>query len=96
MSKEEVSPEEMRQCLEAISRHPKGVSEAWLPPGGAYVHTSPGGRYVYINFVKPSEVPLGATYRTWVVRLDGGGPGRVSYFRSRRGAAADDTLPPED
>lgn len=92
---EEVSPEEMRRCLDAVSRHPEGASEIRLPPGEAYGLTSHGGRFVYINFVKPAEIPLGTTYRTWVVRLAGGGPERVSYFRSRRGAAGDDTLPPE-
>jgi hypothetical protein len=93
---EEVSPEEVRQCLDAISRHPKGASEARLPPGEVYGHTFSGGRYVYINFVKPSETPIGSTYRTWVVRFRGDKPEGVSYYRSRRGAAGDDTLPPDD
>lgn len=94
--KEEVSPEELRRCLGAISRHPKGAAEIKLPPGEVYGHASPGGRYVYINFVEPSEVPFGSTYRTWVVRLEGDRPEGVSYFRSRRGAGGDETLPPED
>ncbi|HYE15803.1 MAG TPA: hypothetical protein VD968_15270 [Pyrinomonadaceae bacterium] len=97
VSPEEVSPEELRQCLGAISRYHEGASEVRLPPGEVYGHTSPGGRYVYINFVRPSDIPVGSIYRTWVVRLEGGGgPGGVSYFRSRRGAAGDDTLPPDD
>lgn len=94
--KEEVSPEEMRQCLEAISRDPRGASEIRLPPGEVYCHTSPDGRYVHINFVKPCDIPIGATYRTWVVRLRGGGPEGVSHYRSRRGAGGDETLPPDD
>ena len=69
--KEEVSPEEIRQCLGAISRNPKGASEIRLPPGEVYGHTSPDGRYIYINFVKPSETPIGSVYRTWIVRLRG-------------------------
>jgi len=93
---EEVSPEEMRQCLDAISRHPRGASEIRLPPGEVYCHTCPDGRYVYINFVKPSEIPIGSIYRTWVVRLRGNEAEGVSHYRSRRGAAADDTLPPDD
>lgn len=94
--REVVSPEELRQCLDAISRHPKGASDYELPLAEVYGHTSAGGRYVHINFVKPSDVPVGATYRTWVVRLEGDEPPRVSYFLSRRGAAGDDTLPPDD
>ena len=94
--REVVSPEELRQCLDAISRHPKGASETGLPPSEVYGHTSQGVRVIYINFVNPSEVPIGSTYRTWVVRLGGDKSERVSYFRSRRGAAGDDTLPPDD
>ena len=94
--KEAVSPEEMRQCLDAISRNPKGASEIRLPPGEVYGHTAPDGRYIYINFVKPSETPIGSVYRTWIVRLRGNKPEGVSYYRSRRGAAGDDTLPPDD
>lgn len=93
---EGVSPDELRQCLDAISRHPKAASEVRLIPGEVYGHRTHGGRYIYINFVKPSEVPLGSVYRTWVVRLKGDEPDGVSYFRSRRGADADDTLPPDD
>jgi hypothetical protein len=91
-----VSPDELRQCLDAISRHPKAASDYEPPLAQVYGHTSPGGRYVYINFVKPSDLPVGATYRTWVVRLEGGETPRASYFLSRRGAAGDDTLPPDD
>jgi hypothetical protein len=94
--KEEVSPEEIRRCLDAITRHPKGASESGLPLAEVYGHTATGVRYVYINFVKPSDIPVGAVYRTWVVRLEGNEPPRVSYFRSRCGAAGDDTLPPDD
>ena len=94
--REVVSPEVLRQCLDAISRHPKGASEYKLPLAEVYGHAYPGGRYVHINFVKPSDVSVGATYRTWVVRLEGNEPPRVSYFRSRCGAAGDDTLPPDD
>ena len=94
--KEEVSAEELRRCLDAISRHPGGASEIKLPPGEVYSHTFPDGRCVYINFVKPSELPTGSTYRTWVVRLEEDRPEGVSYFRSRRGADGDDTLPPDD
>ena len=72
--KEEVSPEELRQCLDAISRNPKGASEIRLPPGEIYSHTYPDGRHIYINFVKPSEPPIGSIYRTWIVRFKGNKP----------------------
>ena len=93
---EEVSLEQMGQCLDAISRHPKGASDIRLPPGEVYCSVSPGGRHIYINFVKPSGVPIGSIYRTWVVRFQGGKPEAISYYLSRRGAAGDDTLPPDD
>ena len=96
MMKEEVSSEEMEQCLDAISRHPKGASEIRLPPGEVYCQTFPGERYNYINFVEPSEIPVGSIYRTWIVRFKGKKIQGVLYYRSRRGAAGDDTLPPDD
>jgi hypothetical protein len=58
---EEVSAEGMLRCVEAISRDPRWSSEIRLPPGEAYGHTSPGGRHIYINYVTPSETPIGAT-----------------------------------
>lgn len=94
--KEEVSTGELVQCLEAIARDPKGASDIRLPLGEVYCGRFLGERTVYINFLKPSLVPLGSTYRTWVIRFDGGRPEGVSYFLSRRGGTADDTLPPDD
>ena len=93
---EGVSPEVLELCLDLISLHPKGASDIRLPPGEVYCHASPGVRNIYINFIKPSEVPVGSIYLTWVIRSEGGKPGGVSYYRSRRGEAADDTLPPDD
>ena len=93
---EEVSPEELELCLDVISLYPVGASDIRLPPGEVSCYASHGGRHIHINFVKPSEVPIGSIYLTWVVRLQGGKLGGVSYYRSRRGAAGDDTLPPDD
>lgn len=93
---EELPVEELEQCLEAISRHPKGASDLRRPPGEVHCYALPGGRHIYINFVKPSEVPIGSVYLTWVVRSQAGKPESVSYYRSRRGASGDDTLPPDD
>ena len=96
LMKEDVSAEELARCLRAIARHPKGASEVGLSPAEIYGHRFAGGRTVYINFLKPSELPVGSVYRTWVVRFAEGRLDGVSYFRSRRGEAADDTLPPDD
>ena len=96
LMKEDVSAEELARCLKAIARHPKGASEVGLPPAEVYGHRFAGGRTVYINFLKPSELAVGSIYRTWVVRFEWDKLACVSYFRSRRGEAADDTLPPDD
>jgi hypothetical protein len=93
---EDVSLEELEKCLEAISRSPKGAPDIRRPPGEVYGHTDSDGRYIYINFVKPSEVPIGSIYRTWVVRFESGKPERILHFRSRRGDTGDDTLPPDE
>jgi hypothetical protein len=92
----DVTPEEIDLSLEAIARHPKGAYEIRYPPGEAYSLTTPAGRSIYINFVRPGDLPLEAIYRTWIVQLAGGAVARVLYFRSRRGAAGDDTLPDDD
>ena len=92
----DVTPEEIELTLAAISRHPKGVGEIMRPPGEAYSLTTPGERNIYVNFVRPADVPIGAIYRTWIVHLAAGKVARVMYFRSRRGAFADDTLPDDD
>src|SRR5262245_47752179 len=94
--KDEISPEDLKQCLEAISCIPKGASEIRRTPGEIYSSATPDGRYIYINFINPSEIPIGSTYRTWIVRFKGNRLEGVSYFRSRRGELGDDTLPPED
>ncbi len=44
----------------------------------------------------PPPGAVGSIYRTWVVRFEGDKLACVSYFRSRRGEAAEDTLPPDD
>lgn len=49
---------------------------------------------IYLNFIDPTALPVGAIYRTWVVQLREGRVTAVSYFLSRRGAASDETLPP--
>lgn len=96
LMKEGATAEELARCLEAIARHPKGASEVGPHLGEVYSHKSAGGSIVYINFLKPSDLPVGSIYRTWVVRFRGDKLEGVSYFLSRRGAAADDTLPPDD
>ena len=95
-STDEITSEEIDLCLEAISRHPKGVGEIRRPPGEVYSITASTERYIYINFVRSADVPIGAIYRTWIVQFAGGKVARVLYFRSRRGAFGDDTLPDDD
>jgi len=92
----DVTPEEIELCLEAIAQHPKGAAEVTRPPGEAYSIRTPTERYIYINFVRPADLPLGAVYRTWIVQIGSEGAARILYFRSRRGAAGDDTLPEDD
>ena len=92
----DVSAEEMALCIEAISSYFQGEAESFIPPEEVYSHTFSDGRYIYINFIKPANVPIGSIYRTWIVRFNGDKPESVHYFRSRRGEAGDDTLPPEE
>jgi hypothetical protein len=94
--KKDISTGEMAQCLEAISQTSKGAAEIRLPPAEVYSYASPAGRDVYINFVNPAGLPIGAIYRTWIVRFTAGKPELVTYFRSRRGESGDETLPPDD
>jgi hypothetical protein len=61
-----------------------------------YSISAPSGRSIYLNFVRPLDLPIGAIYRTWIVQFAGGQVARVMYFRSRRGAHGDDTLPDDD
>ena len=92
----DVTPEELDLSLEAIAQHPKGAGEIKRPPGEAYSITAPSGRYIYVNFVRPLDVPNGAIYRTWIAQFADGKVARVMYFRWRRGAYGDDTLPDDD
>lgn len=93
---EAVSLKEIDQCIEEISRHPKGAQDTKTPPEEVHCHAFPGGRCIYINFVNRDDVPVGSIYRTWIVQFSEDKPERVSYFRSRRGDAIDDTLPGDD
>lgn len=92
----DITPEEMDLCLAAITRHPKGAYEIRYPPSEAYSLTTPAGRSIYVNFVRPQDLPLEAIYRTWIVQIGGGAVKRVLYIQSRRGAGGDDTLPDDD
>jgi hypothetical protein len=92
----DVTSEELDLILEAIARHPKGASEIMRPPGEVYSIAAPIGRYIYVNFARPLDLPLGATYRTWIAHVIDGQVARVMYFRSRRGAHGDDTLPNDE
>jgi hypothetical protein len=95
-SAHDITPEEVDLSLEAISRHPKGVGEVRRPPGEMYSITASPERYIYVHFVRPVDVPIGDIYRTWIVQFTNGKVVRVLYFRSRRGAFGDDTLPDDD
>ena len=86
--------EEIRICLELISRHPAGATEVG-PPAKIGVLPGEDRRLVYIDFTDPATLPVGAIYRTWVIDLNGPGEKKASYYRSRRGDNGDDTLPPE-
>lgn len=92
----DVTPEEIDICVESIAQHPKGAAEIRRPPGEAYSISTPTERYIYVNFVRPADLPLGAVYRTWIVQISAGRAARLLYFRSRRGASGDDTLPEDD
>lgn len=92
----DVTPDELESCLKAISHHAKCTGEVRRPPGEVYTAPFPGGRFVYINFIKPSAIQVGSVYRTWIVQLLDGKVDNVNYFRSRRGERGDDTLPPDD
>lgn len=90
----EVTPDELAACRQAIERRPEHVPEAGRLPE---VWRGAGGRearVIYLNFIDPTALPVGAIYRTWVVQLREGRVAAVSYFLSRRGAAGDETLPP--
>jgi hypothetical protein len=95
-SADEITSEEIDLCLEAISRHPKGAEDIGRPPGEVHTIGASTERYIYINFIQPADVPIGAIYRTWIVQFTDGRVARVLYFRSRRGAFGDDTLPDDD
>lgn len=90
----EVSPHELTACRQAIERRPEHAPEAGRLPEAWHGAGGREARVIYLNFIDPAALPVGAVYRTWVVQLREGRVTTVNYFLSRRGAASDETLPP--
>jgi hypothetical protein len=89
----EISAERIEEALRTLERHPTARHEVVRPPGEVYQAPLPGGWALYFNFVRPEHVPVGQVYRTWIVHSSEAEGPRVRYFRSRRGANGDETLP---
>jgi hypothetical protein len=82
--RDEVSREELGQCLAAISQHPKGVLEERLPKQVHGATHTDGTRTIQIAFIDDVDLPPGSRYRTWVVSFKADEPKNITYFWSTR------------
>jgi len=82
--------DEIKTCIRAIARHPKGAIEVSRPPAEIYVLPDGDDQLVHINFVKPSDMSPGSIYRTWIVTLHAGKPTNTDYQRFERASTGDD------
>ena len=92
----EVTPDELKLALEALSNHQQAAKEFTSEPATVFGSGNQEERTIGVEFVSSADIPVGEVYRTWVVYLTNGCVERVSHYRSRRGVDVDDTLPPDD